>query len=75
MSEESQNQSQIPDDQTHLEDLSITVETISDDITDFIDENRIDAQMSSAEIEMAVDKIGQLRSSIRKANKNWKHWL
>ena len=69
MSEESQNQSQIPDDQTHLEDLSITVETISDDIIDFIDENRIDAQMSSAEIEMAVDKIGQLRSSFRKANK------
>ena len=46
--------------------IRVELSTIADDIEDFIDENEIDENSTTAEVDCKISKIEELRTSYRK---------
>ena len=53
-------------DKQRIDAIRVELSTIADDIEDFIDENEIDENSATAEVDCKISKIEELRTSYRK---------
>ena len=53
-------------DKQRIDAIRVELSTIADDIEDFIDENEIDENSATSEVDCKISKIEELRTSYRK---------
>ena len=53
-------------DKQRIDAIRVELSTIADDIEDFIDENEIDENSTTSEVDCKITKIEELRTSYRK---------
>ena len=59
-------------DKQRIDAIRVELSTIADDIEDFIDENEIDENSATAEVDCKISKIEELRTSYRKLHNELK---
>ena len=53
-------------DNQRIDAIRVRLSTIADDIKDFIDENEVDENLTTSEVDCKICKIEELRASYRK---------
>ena len=67
--------SSVENDQMMMTDLHLQIESVKQDIEDFIDENNVESYIVTSDVDECIDKMEKLRTVYRSLNNSMKKYL